>query len=279
MSIELSDVLAKQFSDEAIQTFQETNSELVNFCRVKDTTGSQYQFQVLGTATAYERTAIQTPIPVADVSHTPKTATVKNYTVSELTDIFLNNQVGFDERRDLATALASALNRRLEQVIIDALNAATITNTVAKNISGSNDNLNVAMFAEAARLLGSKVPEQDRVLLCHDDGFYHFIQESDVKTIDSNDKKPLVEGMLPYYFGFNIKHIADRTEGGLTLSTNDRTNYAWQRQALGLAINMRPRIEVNYEPSYGAHRVTGYLSAGAVAIQESGIVKITSDES
>lgn len=279
MSIELSNVLVKQFSDEAIQAFQENSTELLNYCRVKNTMGSQYQFQVIGTGTANERTSIQTPIPVADISHTPVVATVKNYTISEMTDIFLNNQVGFDERQDLALALSSALNRRLEQVIIDALDAHSFTNTVAKNISGSNDNVNVAMFAETAKKLGSKVPETDRAFLMHDNGFYHFIQEGDVKTFDSNNRKPLVDGMLPNFFGFDVKHIADRAEGGLTLSTNDRTNYAWQKMALGVAINMEPRIEINYEPSYGAHRVTGFLSAGAVVIQDSGVVKITSDES
>lgn len=279
MSINLSNVLVKMFENEAIQAFQENGTELRNFARVRDAKGAQQvQFQVLGAVTAEERGAIQTIIPLADASHTPATATVKNYVVSEMTDIFLNNQVGFDERQELATAMGMALNRRLDQVLIDALDAHSFTNTVASNISGAADNLNVAMLAESARLLGSKVPEMDRCFLCHDDGFYHFIQETDVKTIDSNDKKPLTDGKLPFYFGFNMKHIADRDEGGLALSGVNRTNYAWQKMALGLALNMEPRITIDWEPSYGAHRVTGYLSAGAVVIQDSGVVKITSDQ-
>lgn len=279
MSINLSSVLVKKFENEAIQAFQENGTELRRMCRLRDAKGaSQVQFQVIGAGVAYERTAIQTPIPVMDVSHTPATATVSNYVASELTDIFLNNQVGFDERQELAQAIGSALNRRLDQVIIDALDANTFSNTVGPTISGSTDNLNVAMFAEAAKKLGSKVPESDRCFLCHDNGFYHFIQETDVKTIDSNDKKPLTDGMLPFYFGFNVKHIANRTEGGLTVASNLRTNYAWQKNALGLAVNMEPRITIDWEPSYGAHRVTGYLSAGAVVIQDSGTVKITSSE-
>lgn len=280
MSINLDQVLVKKFENEVIQAFQENGTELRNYVRVRDAKGAQQvQFQVLGEMTSQERTAIQTPIPVADATHTPATATVKNYTVSEMSDIFLNNQVGFDERAELAASIGMALNRRVDQIIIDALDAHNFTNTVAKNISGGDDNLNVTMFAESAKLLGSKVPDMDRCLACHDNGFYHFIQESDVKTIDSNDKKPLVDGKLPHYFGFDVKHMADRSEGGLGLSTNDRTNYAWQKQAIGLAMNMEPRIEINYEPSYGAFRVSGFLSGGAVVIQDSGVVKITTDES
>ena len=93
--------------------------------------------QVIGAGTAYERTAIQTPIPVADIAHTPATATVKNYVISELTDVFLNNQVGFDERQDLVKVIASALGRREDQIIIDALEAASTTHTVADTIGGS----------------------------------------------------------------------------------------------------------------------------------------------
>jgi uncharacterized heparinase superfamily protein len=36
---------------------------------------------------------------------------------------------------------------------------------------------------------------------------------------------------------------------------------------------------IDWEPSYGAHRVTGYLSAGAVVIQDAGVGKLTTDES
>ena len=281
MSIELSDVLVKQFEKEAIQAFQDSGSNLRNAVRVRDAKGAnQVQFNVMGAGVAYERTSIQTPIPLADITHTPATATVTNYVISEMTDIFLNNQVGFDERQELVQSLSMALNRRLDQVIIDMLDAATISKTVADDIGGSADNLNVAHFAEAARQLGSDVPDTDRAWLCHDDGFYHFLQEADVKTIDSNLRKPLTDGLLPEYMGFDIYKMGDRTEGGLEVpSANHRTNYAWQKGAIGLAMNMEPTIKIDWEPSYGAHRVSGFLSAGAVAIQTAGIVQITLDES
>lgn len=282
MSIELSDVLVKKFEQEAIQAFQETGV-LRNTVRVRDAKGAQQvQFQVIGSGTAEERTAIQTPIPVADISHTPATATVKNYVISEMTDIFLNNQVGFDERQELVQVIAQALGRRLDQVIIDALEAASSANTVADDIGGSADNLNVAMFAESSRILSANgVPPNDRTFLCHYDGYHHFLQEGDVKTADSNFHKPLTDGMQPNFYGFNIVPIGDRTnEGGLSVpSASHRRWFAYQKQAVGLAMNMEPKITIDWEPSYGAHRVTGYMSAGAINIQNAGIVEGTADES
>lgn len=279
MSKNLDQVLVKKFEAEAIQAFQESTVGLRNAVRVKDAKGAkQVQFQVYGSLIANERTAVHTPIPVQDAALTPAVATVKNYVASSMTDIFLNNQVGFDDRQEAVQAIVAAMGRRLDQVVIDALDAASISNIVAKNVSGSNDNLNVAMFAKTAELLGSKVPETDRHILVHDKGFYHFIQESDVKDIDTNFRKPLADGKLPNYMGFNIHKIANRDEGGLALSTNDRTNYAWQKSAIGLAINMEPKIMIDWEPSYGAHRVSGYLSAGGVVIQAAGVVDITTSE-
>lgn len=275
MSINLDQVLVKKFENEAIQAFQESG-KLRETVRVRDAKGAQQvQFQVIGATVTQERGAIHTPIPLADASHTPAVATVKNYTVSEMTDIFLNNQVGFDERQELVTSFAASLGRRIDQAIIDALDAHSFTNTVA---SGS-DNLNVAQMLEAARKLGSKVPEEGRNWLCHDIGYYHFINEADVKSGDFNPNHTLPKAAIRDYAGFDIYKIADREEGGLALSTNDRTNYAWQKMAIGLAMNMEPKIEINYEPGYGAHRVTGMISLGAVVIQDAGVVKITTDES
>lgn len=282
MSIELSDVLVKKFENEAIQAFQE-KGKLRNTVRIRDAKGAQqHQFQVIGSATANERTAIQTPIPAADVTHTPATATVKNYVVSELTDIFLNNQVGFDERQELVQVIASSMGRRLDQIIIDALEAASTTFTVGDDISGSADNLNVAMLSEAMRLLHSNGAEGSKMsLVCHYDGYHHLIRETGPASFDTNRVKPLVDGKLENFYGFDLYPIGDRTsEGGLAVpSANHRRWFAYNKEAVGLAINMEPKITIDWEPSYGAHRVTGYMSAGAVAIQDEGIIEGTADES
>lgn len=281
MSIELSDVLVKKFENEAIQAFQETG-KLRNTVRVRDAKGAnQVQFNVIGAGTMNERTSIQTPIPLADIAHTPQTATVTNYVISEMTDIFLNNQVGFDERQELVQSLSSAAGRRLDQVIIDALEAASTSYTVADSIGGSADNVNVAMFAEACRLLDDNgVPDGDRAFLMHFDGYHHFLQESDVKDIDINSRKPLTDGKLPMYYGFDICAVGTRAnEGGLaTPEANHRRWFAYHKSALGLAMNMEPKVTIDWEPSYGAHRVSVYMSAGAIAIQNEGIIEGVADE-
>lgn len=282
MSVNLSNVLVKKFENEAIMAFQESGGSLRDTVRVRDAKGAnQVQFQVYGQVIANERTGVHTPIPAQDPSLTPATATVKNYAPSVLTDIFLNNQVGFDERQEAVSAIVNAMNRRLDEIIIEALDSAT-----GKTVASGSDNLNVGHFAGAYRELGSAVDKENRHFLCHDNGFAHFVQESNVASSDFNSYQALVTAKVPSYMGFNIHVIGDRDSvtvgdgaGGLALSTNDRTNYAWQKDSIGLAMNMQPKIMVDWEPSYGAHRITGYMSAGSVLIQDDGVVTITTDES
>jgi len=282
MSLNLSTAAVKKFEKEAQQAFQESGTNLRNAVTVRDAKASKsVQFQVYGEVIANERTAIHTNIPAQDPSITIPTATVKDYTVGIYTDIFLNNQIGFDGRQSAVQGIVSAMNRRMDEIVISALDSAS-GNTVA---SGS-DNLNVAHFANSAKLLGSAVPDTDRHFLCHDNGFYHFIQESDVKTIDSNFHKPLTDGKLPNFLGFDIHKMANRDSvvvgdnaGGLALSGSDRTNYAWQKQSIGLAMNMEPKITIDFIPEKQAHFVVGKLSAGSVLLQDAGVVTITTDES
>ncbi len=172
MSLNISDVLVKKFENEAIQAFQEKGSDLRNAVRVRDAKGAnQVQFQVYGDLVAYERTSLHTPIPTTDPSLTPKTATVKRYTASILTDIFLNNEVGFDGRQEAVQALNAAMRRRLDQVIIDAFDAHGSSPGFGNTVASGSDNLNVSHFAGMAEKLGSKVDDMDRHLLCHDKGF------------------------------------------------------------------------------------------------------------
>lgn len=281
MSVNLSSVAVKKFENEAIQAFQETGGSLRNAVKTRDAKGAkQVQFQVYGEVIANERTGVHTPIPVQDPSLTPATATVKNYAPSVMTDIFLNNQVGFDERQEAVKGIVNAMNRRIDEIVIEALDSAT-----GKTVAAGGDNLNVSHFANSARELGSAVPEMDRHFLCHDNGFYHFVQEDDVASGDYNPYQALVNGKVPSYLGFNIHKIGDRDaitlgdgNGGLALSGSDRTNYAWQKDSIGLAINLQPKIMIDWEPSYGAHRITGYMSAGAVLIQDDGVVTVTTSE-
>lgn len=279
MSVNLTNVQATQFAEEVKHQFQEKGT-LRDTVRLRDAKGAKtVQFNLMGRGQAAERSTIHTEIPVMGISHTPITVDVTNYTAAELTDIFLGNQVPFDEKMELVDTIAGALSRRLDQVVIDAMDAFTATKTVANDVSGAASNMTVAAIREAAKLLDEDgVPDDERTLVISPSGLHSLLESTEASSIDFNNVKALVRGDLETFYGFRIKKIGNRAEGGLPLATSDRTSFAYHKSAVGLAVNMEPNIRIDWDEQYGAHRVTGFLSAGAGVIDGAGLVDIATVE-
>lgn len=280
MSIQLPNAAAIQFEAEVKHAFQGMGGDLENTVRVKSLVNAKtHTFNVMGKGLAAERGALHTEIPLMNVSHTPVTVTTKNYTAAEMTDIFSNEQTPVDERLELAQTIAQALKRRQDQLIIDALEASGTAIDIAKNVSGANANLTVDAIRAAARELDdNNVPDGDRTLVVSPSALHALLGNTEATSSDFMNVKALTTGDLDTFYGFKIIKIGKREEGGLPLSGTERTLFAYHKSAVGLAVNMEPKVTVNWDDPRGAWRTTGYLSANAVAIDNEGIGKITVDE-
>lgn len=281
MSINLPNAAATIFMAEVKQIFQNEGGVLRPAVRTRSAGNAKtVQFNLMGKTQTQERASIQTPIPVSNVAHTQPTATVKNYTVAEMTDIFADAQTPIDERMELAQSFASALRRREDQIILDALAAATAGTTVANNVSGAVADLTLDSLRATAKYMDALgIPDTDRHMVIHPNGLHNLLEDSQVSSSDFAVVKALVQGDLDSYYGFKFHKIGNRDEGGLAIDgSNDRTNFAFHRMAVGYAVNLEPRISVDWDAEYQAWRVTGILSAGATVIDESGLVDIITRE-
>ena len=91
--------------------------------------------------------------------------------------------------------------------------------------------------------------------------------------------KALVDGEVNRFLGLDFKWMETRDEGGLSKDgSNDRTNFAWDMRAMGLAVGIDFRTEVNYVPEKTSWLANGLFSAGAVDVDALGIVEITTRE-
>lgn len=282
MSQSLNSVSVTTFDNELKLVFQPKLMEVKNLVRVANTKGAKiHEFPLLGRASTVKRTNLQTPIPVANITHSKVSVQPEDFTLSEITDIFGQAKVPYDEIRALVETFALAARRRMVQFIIDALAAATLTGkTVAKNISGADDNLNMAMLRKATKFLDlDGVPSEDRTLMIHPNGLHYLTGETQVASADFNSFQALVKGGIDAYYGFNffrVPNMAD--EGGLPFSSPDRTNYFFQKQAIGLAINMEPMTRTDWDVQYGGWRTTLFMSGKAVVIDPLGAGVIVTDD-
>lgn len=240
--------------------------------------GSTHRFQRMGKGMATARIP-QTDVIPMNVGHEPVNATLSDWNAPEYTDIFDQAKTNVNERKELAETIAGAITRREDQLLIDALDAATTTKKVAVSVGGANSGLNTAKVREAKRLLDkSSVPKTDRFMVVHSNALSQMLDDPKATSSDFNTVKALVDGNLKTWLGFNWIQLGDYDEGGLDLTGKIRTNFAYQKKAMGLAVGIDFRTEVGYVREKTSWLANGLFSAGAVAIDPDGIVELSTYE-
>lgn len=239
--------------------------------------GNTVKFPKIGKGVATVRVP-QTDVTPLNVTYSQVTATLTDYIAAEYSDIFQQSHINFDERRELVTVVSKSIARRVDQICIDALVAAAGASAVSTNIGGTATNMNLAKLRATAKALNLKnVPSEDRYLLMHASQLDALLGETAVTSSDYAAVKALVRGEISSFLGFNILTMGDRDEGGVP-KPSTRTCFAWHKDALGYAESMAQKTEVNYVPEKTSFLISSMFSAGAVSIDDEGIVAISCTE-
>ena len=239
--------------------------------------GNTVKFPKIGKGVATVRVP-QADVTPLNVTYSQVTATMSDYIAAEYSDVFQQSHINFDERRELVEVVSKAIARRMDQICIDALNAASSPSTVVTNIGGTASNMNVAKLRAAAKAMNEKnVPAEGRYILIHASQLDSLLSETETTSSDFATVKALVRGEINSFMGFNVIQIGDRDEGGLP-KPSTRSCFAWHKDSMGYAESMAMKTEVNYVPEKTSFLVSSMFSAGAVAIDDEGIVKISCTE-
>lgn len=277
MAVAISNAFVQMFDAEVKQAYQGARA-LAGVVRERtNVEGSQVKFPKIGKGTATVRVP-QTDVTPLNVSYSQVTATMSDFIAAEYSDIFNQQKVNFDERRELVQVVSGAIGRRMDQLLIDALNAASSPSTVATTVGGSGTNMNLAKLLAAKKALDTKnVPAEGRCMIIHANGLAALLDETELTSGDFATVKALSTGEIDTFLGFKFITLGDRDEGGLPLPST-RTCFAFHRDAIGMGIGMGQRSEINYVPEKTSFLVSSMFSAGAVAIDDDGIVKISATE-
>jgi N4-gp56 family major capsid protein len=277
MAVGISNAFVQLFDAEVKQAFQAQRA-LAGLTRERSNVeGNQVKFPKIGKGTATVRVP-QTDVTPLNVTYSQVTATMSDYIAAEYSDIFSQQKVNFDERRELVAVVGSAIGRRIDQLVIDALNASATTLTVATTIGGAGTNMNIEKLIEAKKLLdANNVPSEGRCMIIHANNLAGMLGETEITSADFATVKALVSGEVDTFMGFKFVTLGDRDEGGLPLPST-RTCFAFHKDAVGMGIGMNQKSEINYVPEKTSFLVSSMFSAGAVAIDDEGIVKISCTE-
>lgn len=277
MAVGISNAFVQLFDAEVKQAYQAKRA-LAGLTRERSNVeGNQVKFPKIGKGTATVRVP-QTDVTPLNVTYSQVTATMSDYIAAEYSDIFSQQKVNFDERRELVEVVAAATARRMDQLVIDALNASSTSLTVATSIGGAGTNMNIEKLIETKKLLdANNVPSEGRCMIIHANSLAGMLGETQITSADFASVKALVSGDIDTFMGFKFVTIGDRDEGGLPLPST-RTCFAFHKDAVGMGIGMNQKSEINYVPEKTSFLVSSMFSAGAVAIDDEGIVKISCTE-
>ena len=272
MSKNLSSAAMQQFDDDVKHAFQTAGNLRGTVTARNGVVGDIYKFRKMGKGLANQK-ASQADVTPMDVTHSLISCTLQNWNAPEYTDIFDQAEVNFDEKTELAQTIAGALGRRLDQLIIDALAAeASPAGTIVHGSVG----MTLAKIVEASKSLNDKgVPGDGRHFAISAAGLEDILNISTITSTDYNSVRLLMSGEMNTFMGFTWHMIESRSEGGLPFTSPTTEAFAWHQSAVGLAVGIDIKTEVNYVPQKTSWLANGVMKAGSVSRDGDGIVSVS----
>lgn len=270
---------ARAAYDEDVKLAYQGSGVLRNCVTLKSGVQAQtHFFRKFGSNVAVQHSSAELITP-ADTQHTKIPATLSNWRVGDYTDLFDQAESTIDERALLAQTDARAIGRREDQLIIDAIDAASsLAGTVDEDLGGTDSALNATKLRRAkAKLFQQQVSETEHYFLMNAAGMEGLLAETEVTSSDYQTVKALVDGTLKdrAAFGFRFKIIENRVEGGLpSISTNIQQCFAFDKAAVGLATGIEPKGMVDWIPERASYLSQTLYKGGAAVIDSKGIVEV-----
>lgn len=239
-----------------------------------DVIGAFEQFrkvdQVISQPTAY-----LAAVTIQDPGYDKATATLQKYTTPTAVDTVQELTVNFDAKMENAMLVGQAMGRRSDQIIINAV-AADPGDTI---VDGGT-NFDYEKFTQVYEFFeNNAVPKGERWIALSASNVQSLMQDDQFISTFYTENRILDRGWVLQYLGINLVTIPQMTEGGLPKTGNIRTALAWHKMSTGMAIGHDFRTEINYLPDRTSWLVNGIFSAGAVVIDNRGVIAIDCDES
>jgi hypothetical protein len=266
--------------DTLVKKQYQMGMKLRNTVRVKTgVNGATHRFFKINKGLATPRLP-QTDVTPMNVGQSYVDASLTDWNAADYSDVYDLAALNYDERQELVDTAVLAIGRRLDQMILDAMAASANSTQVGVDVGGSNTGLNLEKILRAKRYMDDNgVPEEGRHIACSARAIEQALLETPITSGDFNILRPLATGELKKFSGFEFHFIESRDEGGLAVATNVRNNFAYHKDAVGLAIGIDMRTEVNYVAEKTSTLINALFKGGAVSIDTNGVFDLLTYES
>lgn len=240
MSISLTNVQQTEFDALVKVEYRSRGFMLRDTVRLRtDIIGNTCQFRKVGQVIA-NQVAYQNTISIQDATFTGYIATLLKYAAGTGVDSIEDLTVNFDTKRELALVVAMAIGRRSDQIIIDAMTAATTNTNVdptsptpdvatgnatvdaANNvIMTGNSNMTYSKLRNIVQYFDQDaVPVAERFVAMSGNNLRNLLNDEKIISRFYTSNDAVSDGSLNYkeLLGMNVRTLPSMTEGGLPVN-------------------------------------------------------------
>ena len=290
MSNQISTSFVEQYSSNVTMLSQQMGSKLRGSVDVETINGKNAFFDQVGVTAAQLRTSRHGDTPQIDTPHSRRRLSLSDYEWADLVDDTDKVRMLVDPTSSYAKAAAAAMNRSLDDVIIDALNASAQTGVAGATgvalpstqkfaTSNQTDGLTVAKLLAAKKNLdlNDVDPSLKRFIVCSPQQIADLLAITSVTSSDFNTVKALAQGDVSSFLGFEFI-VSNRLKLDAT-NTDDRLIFAYTEDAikLGIGSDIKANITERADKSYST-QVYYAMSLGAVRMEEKKVFQIPCNE-
>ena len=290
MSNQITTSFVEQYSSNVTMLSQQMGSKLRGSVDVETITGKNAFFDQVGVTAAQLRTSRHGDTPQIDTPHSRRRLSLSDYEWADLVDDTDKVRMLVDPTSSYAKAAAAAMNRSLDDVIIDALNASAQTGVAGATgvalpstqkfaTSNQSDGLTVAKLLAAKKNLdlNDVDPSLKRFIVCSPQQIADLLAITSVTSSDFNTVKALAQGDVSSFLGFEFI-VSNRLKLDAT-NTDDRLIFAYTEDAikLGIGSDIKANITERADKSYST-QVYYAMSLGAVRMEEKKVFQIPCHE-
>lgn len=275
MSTSLTAVQQIEFDALVKAEYQSLGFLLRDTVRVRrDVIGATVSFRKVNQIEAVPTGYLQA-VTIQDPGYTQTSAILQKYTAPTAVDSVQELTVNFDAKMENAMLVANALGRRSDQIIINSL-AVSPGQTIAEG----GTNMTYTKYTDIIQFFDNNaVPLPERFVAMSASNFRSLLAADQFVSTFYTQNRVLDKGFIREYLGINLIIIPNMQEGGLPLSGGlIRSTFAWHKQSTGMGIGHDFRTEINYLPRETSWLVNGIFSAGAITIDNLGIIQVNCNE-
>lgn len=274
-------------------TAQQLTSELENTLDVfPDPSGEMVSWDQIGVVRMSPKTTSATPIPTVNTPHKRRNMTPQDFQHRDFIDAFDKLKMLNDPTNDYVMAHVAGGQRMKDKIIIDALLGTALTGKAgatqvvlpsAQKIVNASAGFTFGKLQQAVKLLRKRnaIRKGEALTLVYTSyQELEFMNTTEVKSVDYNTQRVLVEGEVGTFYTCYFRRVEDEYDDDgnvvrfLPAASNVRSCLLYPKSAgkTGTWKKLTGRVEWNVDR--GAWQVTPELSFGAARGQEVKVVQI-----